>query len=112
MAKPSELLEEAAKCRDLAKRAARFAASLLCDADRARLLGRAKRLEEQAAELERQAAALMPPLTLSVGLAVKLLHESDEHHYLCPICGHWVDELDLEEVLQHVDPDHQASAKN
>jgi hypothetical protein len=54
MAKPSELLEEAAKCRDLAKRAARFAASLLCDADRARLLGRAKRLEEQAAELERQ----------------------------------------------------------
>jgi hypothetical protein len=68
MAKPSELLEEAAKCRDLAKRAARFAASLLCDADRARLLGRAKRLEEQAAELERQAAALMPPLTLSVGL--------------------------------------------
>jgi hypothetical protein len=68
IAKPSELLEEAAKYRDLAKRAARFAASLLCDADRARLLGRAKRLEEQAAELEKQAAALTTPVTLSVGL--------------------------------------------
>jgi hypothetical protein len=68
MAKPSELLEEAAKYRDLAKRAARFAASLLCDADRARLLGRAKRLAEQAAELEKQAAALATPVTLSVGL--------------------------------------------
>jgi hypothetical protein len=67
MAKPSELLGEAAKYRDLAKRAARFAASLLCDADRARLLGRAKRLEEQAAELEKQAAALATPVTLTVG---------------------------------------------
>jgi hypothetical protein len=37
---------------------------------------------------------------------------SDEHHCQCPICGHWVDEVDLKEVLQHVDPDHQAPAKN
>jgi hypothetical protein len=26
--------------------------------------------------------------------------------------SHWVDELDLEEVLQHVDPNHQAPTKN
>jgi hypothetical protein len=38
--------------------------------------------------------------------------ESAEHHCRCPICGHLVDELDLEEVLQHVDPDHQAPTKN
>jgi hypothetical protein len=40
------------------------------------------------------------------------LQDSDEHHCQCPICAHWVDELDLEEVLQHVDPDHQAPTRN
>jgi hypothetical protein len=35
-----------------------------------------------------------------------------EQHSLCPICGTWVDELDLEEVLRHVDPDHRAPPKN
>jgi hypothetical protein len=40
------------------------------------------------------------------------LQESDEHHCQCPICGHWVDELDLEEVRQHVDPYHQAPPRN
>jgi hypothetical protein len=37
--------------------------------------------------------------------------ESGEHHSLCPVCGVWVDELDLEEVMQHIDPDHQAPRK-
>ncbi len=37
---------------------------------------------------------------------------SDEHHSRCPICGHLVDELDLEEVMQHLDPDHVAPTKN
>ncbi len=40
------------------------------------------------------------------------LQESDEHHCLCPICGQLVDELDLEEVLKHVAPHHQAPTKN
>jgi len=38
--------------------------------------------------------------------------ESTEHHTRCPICGHMVDELDLEEVLAHLDPEHEAPAKN
>jgi hypothetical protein len=38
--------------------------------------------------------------------------ETGEQHSLCPICGTWVDELDLEEVLRHVDPDHRAPPKN
>ena len=29
--------------------------------------------------------------------------EADEHHTHCPICGHMVDEFDLEEVLQHLE---------
>lgn len=65
---PSELLKRAAWDRDLAKRAAGFAEWILWDADRARLLGHAKRLEEEAAELEKQAAALAPAVTLTVGL--------------------------------------------
>ena len=70
---PSELLKRAAWDRDLAKRAAGFAEWLLWDADRARLLGHAKRLEEEAAGLEKQAAALAPPVTLSVGLEDPLI---------------------------------------
>ena len=65
---PSELLKRAAWDRDLAKRAAGFAEWILWDADRARLLGHAKRLEEEAAELEKQAAALALAATLTVGL--------------------------------------------
>jgi len=34
--------------------------------------------------------------------------ESAEHHARCPICGHPVDELDLAEVMEHLEPDHQA----
>lgn len=37
---------------------------------------------------------------------------SAEHHVRCPICGHMVDELDLEEVIPHLDPDHEAPKKN
>lgn len=35
-----------------------------------------------------------------------------EHHCRCPICGHLVDELDLEEVLQHLEPGHPPPAKH
>jgi hypothetical protein len=37
---------------------------------------------------------------------------SEEHHCRCPICGHLVDELDLEEVLRHLEPDHKAPTKS
>jgi hypothetical protein len=62
-------------------------------------------------------ARLKPKIRPDLGAAplkylVTPLQESDEHHCQCPICGHWVDELDLEEVLQHVDPDHQAPTKS
>lgn len=43
---------------------------------------------------------------------VEPLQQSDEHHTRCPVCSHLVDELDLEEVLQHLDPDHEAPKKN
>ena len=33
--------------------------------------------------------------------------ESAEHHTRCPFCGHLVDELDLEEVLAHLEPGHE-----
>jgi len=36
---------------------------------------------------------------------------STEHHTRCPICGHVVDELDLAEVMEHLEPDHQAPSK-
>lgn len=36
---------------------------------------------------------------------------STEHHTLCPICGHMVYELDLEEVLARLEPEHEAPAK-
>lgn len=39
------------------------------------------------------------------------LQSTDEHHCRCPICGHLVDELDLEEVLQHLEPGHEAPIK-
>ena len=35
-----------------------------------------------------------------------------EHHCRCPICGHLVDELDLEEVMQHLEPGHAPPAKH
>jgi len=35
------------------------------------------------------------PPSFSRKYPVTPLQESDEHHGLCPICGHWVDELDL-----------------
>jgi len=67
MAKASELLQQAADYRDLARRAARLATTV-GDADRVRLLRYGRELEEQAAELEKQAAASASPVTLSVGL--------------------------------------------
>jgi len=33
--------------------------------------------------------------------------DSEDHYCRCPICGHMVDELDLDEVLQHLDLDHR-----
>lgn len=44
---------------------------------------------------------------------VVIPHQVDtEHHTRCPICGHMVDELDLDEVMQHLEPDHEAPFKN
>lgn len=37
--------------------------------------------------------------------------DSEEHHTRCPICGHLVDELDLEEVLAHLEPGHEAPVR-
>lgn len=37
---------------------------------------------------------------------------STEHHTRYPICGHLVDELDLEEVLTHLEPEHEAPVWN
>jgi hypothetical protein len=66
--KVSVFLKQAAKYRDLAKRAARLATSALGEADRVRLLRHGRELEQQAAALEKQAAAVASPVTLSVGL--------------------------------------------
>lgn len=55
MTRTSELLEQAAARRDLARRARRLADSLSHD-DRERLQAHAEDLEAQATELERQAA--------------------------------------------------------
>lgn len=35
-----------------------------------------------------------------------------EHRMRRPICGHLVDDLDLEEVMQHLVPAHTAPAMN
>ena len=51
----------------------------------------------------------MPPPDLS---KVRSLQESTEHHTRCPICGHMIDEFELAEVMQHLDPDHEAPTKN
>jgi hypothetical protein len=40
------------------------------------------------------------------------LQPDGEHYCGCPVCGHVVDELDLEEVLQHLEPDHRPPAKH
>jgi hypothetical protein len=63
----SQLLKRAAWNRDLAKRAAEFATWLSWDADRARLRGHAERLDEEAAALEKQAAALGPDVSSAPG---------------------------------------------
>lgn len=43
---------------------------------------------------------------------VRPLQPIGEHHSRCPICGHLVDELDLEEVMQHLEPGHRAPSKS
>ena len=58
MTKASDLREEAAACRDLAKCAVRLARPMLGDADRARLFRNAEELGVRAAALEKQAATL------------------------------------------------------
>ena len=37
---------------------------------------------------------------------------STEHHTRGPICGHLVDELDLGEVLAHLELEHEAPIRN
>jgi hypothetical protein len=36
---------------------------------------------------------------------------SAEHHTRSPICGHMVAEFDLEEVLAHLEPEHEATVR-
>ena len=62
MATASELLERAAACRDVAKRAKRLAASLLGGPERDRLIAYSVELEEQASGLEKEAEAVAPPV--------------------------------------------------
>jgi hypothetical protein len=61
MAKASQLPEQAAACRDLARRARRLAGTFLNDQDRERLLQYAEEMEQRAGELEQQAAQPAPP---------------------------------------------------
>ena len=44
--------------------------------------------------------------------AVEPHQASVEHHTRCPICDHLVDELDLEAVLAHLEPEHSAPVGN
>ena len=57
MSKASQLIGQAASCRDLARRAKRLAGTFVDGIERERLLGYAEELEQQAADLEKQAAA-------------------------------------------------------
>lgn len=40
------------------------------------------------------------------------LQPSNDHHSACPICGDLVDELDLEEVMQHLEPGHAPPSRH
>jgi len=53
---------------------------------------------------------MIPPRTFPV-IPLQTV-EGGDHYCKCPICGHMVDELDVEEVFEHLEPDHQAPAKN
>jgi hypothetical protein len=61
MPEAAALLEQARKHRDAARRARRLVRELSQDADGQRLMRYADDLGEQASELERQAAAVVPP---------------------------------------------------
>ena len=67
MPEAAALLEQARKHRDAAHRARRLMRELSQDADRQRLMLYADDFDEQASELERQAAALVPPTTSPSG---------------------------------------------
>ena len=58
MANASQLLKQAAACRDLAKQARRLAFTFIDGPDRERLLRYAEELDGQADALEKQVAAL------------------------------------------------------
>ncbi|WP_295142903.1 hypothetical protein [uncultured Reyranella sp.] len=42
---------------------------------------------------------------------VEAHQDSEEHHTRCPICGHLVDELDFQEVLVHLEPEHETRVR-
>jgi hypothetical protein len=75
MSEAAALLEQARKKRDAARHARELAWQLAQDADRERITHFADELDEQAGELERQAAALVPPTTLPSGGVV---HEQQQ----------------------------------
>ena len=61
MAKASQLPEQAAACRDLARRAKRLAGTFLDGQDRERLLQYAEELEQRAGQLEQEAGQVTQP---------------------------------------------------
>jgi hypothetical protein len=75
MSEATALLDRARKKRDAARRARELVWQLEQDADKERLTHFADDLDEQAGELERQAAALVPPTTLPSGGVV---HEQQQ----------------------------------
>jgi hypothetical protein len=60
MSGPSDFLKEAARLRDMARRARRMAGQLSIDPDRLRLEEYAQELEAEAADQEQRAAAEKP----------------------------------------------------
>lgn len=53
-------------------------------------------------------------VTFSGGKGPRVIpHRGDntDHFTRCPICGHMVDKLDLEEVLAHLEPEHEAPVR-
>jgi hypothetical protein len=69
MSKAADLLEQAHWSRDRATTARRLAQQLSMDEDRARLISHAEELEDQARQLEKQAAAMAPVSSeLNIGL--------------------------------------------
>ncbi|MDP2372208.1 hypothetical protein [Reyranella sp.] len=86
MAKASDLLEQAAARRDLARRARRLAESLSPE-DRERLRAHAEELEGEATELEGQAAYMadkVPPASIVSGATHQVQQQQQQQQHTEP----------------------------